>query len=130
MRHLITQDFTEKRLTSIKRRNFHGGKEWKDFGCGKITLFAYMKSRDPDTDLNAVMNRLILYNRDRNRIENEFVTTVVTISKVSGKSVTSLLRSFSLLKLPEEIQTAVKEGTINVSQGYIFAANLDSPALM
>jgi hypothetical protein len=34
------------------------------------------------------------------------------------------------LKLPGEILTAVKEGKITVSQGYIFAANLDNPGLM
>ena len=39
-------------------------------------------------------------------------------------------RCFSLLKLPEEIQNALREGAIGVSQGYIFAANLDHPYLM
>jgi hypothetical protein len=39
-----------------------------------------------------------------------------------------MFRSCSLLRLPGEIQTAVKEGSITVSQGYIFAANLDSRA--
>jgi len=34
------------------------------------------------------------------------------------------------LNLPEEIQNAVREGAIGVSQGYIFAANLDHPNLM
>jgi ParB-like chromosome segregation protein Spo0J len=93
-------------------------------------LYAYMKSRHPGMDLDAVMNGLISYNRDQNRVENDFATTVVAINKLSGKSVTSLHRAFTLLKLPGEIQTAVKEGTITVSQGYIFAANLDSPGLM
>jgi len=34
------------------------------------------------------------------------------------------------LKLPEEIQNALREGLIGVSQGYIFAANLDNSLLM
>jgi hypothetical protein len=37
-------------------------------------------------DLDAIMNRLIDYNRDPGRIENEFVATVVTTSQLSGKS--------------------------------------------
>jgi hypothetical protein len=36
----------------------------------------------------------------------------------------------SLLKLPEEIQNTLREGKLGVSQGYIFAANLDHPCLM
>ena len=36
----------------------------------------------------------------------------------------------SLLKLPPEIQDSVRKGTIGVSQGYIFAANLENPGLM
>jgi len=55
---------------------------------------------------------------------------VVAIAKISRKSTTSIHRAFTLLKLPGEIQTAVKEGLITVSQGYIFAANLDNPGLM
>ena len=39
-------------------------------------------------------------------------------------------RICSLLNLPEEIQNALREGVIGVSQGYIFAANLDHPLLM
>jgi hypothetical protein len=34
------------------------------------------------------------------------------------------------LKLPKEIQEAVRKGLIGISQGYIFAANLDNPGLM
>jgi len=39
-------------------------------------------------------------------------------------------RICSLLNLPEEIQNALREGVIGVSQRYIFAANLDHPNLM
>jgi len=34
------------------------------------------------------------------------------------------------LNLPEVLQSALREGLIGVSQGYIFAANLDHPLLM
>jgi ParB-like chromosome segregation protein Spo0J len=92
-------------------------------------LFVYIKNRHPNMDLDAVINGLILYNRDQSRVENEFVTTVITTAQLSGKSVITLNRAFTLLKLPGEILTAVKEGQITVSQGYIFAANLDNPGL-
>jgi hypothetical protein len=71
-------------------------------------------------NLDAVINGLIFYNRDQSRIENEFVTTVVTTSQLSGKSAASLNRAFTLLKLPGEILTAVKEGQFTVSQGETF----------
>ena len=93
-------------------------------------LFAFMKERHSGTDLDGMMNILLLYNRDQNRVENDFVPTVGTITKISGKSINSLHRCFSLLKLPDVIKTAAKEGKIGVSQGYIFAANLDNPGLM
>jgi len=31
----------------------------------------------------------------------------------------------SLLKLPDEIQSAIRAGNLPVSQGYLFAANID-----
>ena len=73
---------------------------------------------------------MILLQREPERINAEIVATVATIQKITGKSLSSLRRSCSLLKLPEEIQNALREGLIGVSQGYIFAANLDHPLLM
>jgi hypothetical protein len=35
-----------------------------------------------------------------------------------------------LLRLPEEIQQAIREGKIGLSQGYLFAENINHPALM
>jgi ParB-like chromosome segregation protein Spo0J len=92
-------------------------------------LFAYMKNRHPNMELDAIMNWLIDYNRDPGRLESGFTTTVVVTAQLSGKSATSLHRALTLLKLPGDILTAVKEGQITVSQGYIFAANLDNPGL-
>ena len=73
---------------------------------------------------------MILLEREPDRVKKEVVVTVNTIQKISGKSLSSLKGSCSLLKLPEEIQNAVREGMIGVSQGYIFAANIDHPYLM
>jgi hypothetical protein len=73
---------------------------------------------------------MILLGREPERVKIEVVGTVTTIHKITGKSITSLRITFSLLKLPKEIQNAVREGMIGVSQGYIFAANIGHPYLM
>ena len=73
------------------------------------------------------MSDLIKYNRKPDTLQEEMVTTVVTISEISGKSITTLYNGLSLLKLPPEIQAEIRAGTLPVSQGYLFAANLDCP---
>ena len=80
-----------------------------------------MKEKHPALEIDGMMNALLLYNHDQTRLQSDLVTTVVKIAKVAGKSITSLHRGFSLLKLPEEIKSAVKDGTIGVSQGYILS---------
>jgi len=93
-------------------------------------LLSYFRARHPDTDLDFAMNALITMDRDPARVDQEAAATVAAIQKISGKSGTSMKRCFSLLKLPEEIQNALREEKLGVSQGYIFAANLDHPHLM
>ena len=92
----------------------------------------YIKDRHGDEafDIDGIINTIILLEREPERVNNEIVVTVTTIQKIAGKSLSSLRRSCSLLKLPEEIQNALREGLIGVSQGYIFAANLDHSLLM
>jgi len=48
--------------------------------------------------------------------EKEFTDTVSVIVKIPGKSLRSLERICSPLNLPEEIQNALREGAIGVSQ--------------
>ena len=67
---------------------------------------------------------------DQSRVKSEHVPTVGTLMTLSGKSTTSIIRILTLLKLPEDIKSAVKQGALPLSQGYIFAANLDNPGLM
>lgn len=93
-------------------------------------LLSYFQARHQDTDLDFAMNAFITMDRDPARLDQEAAATVAAIQKISGKSNTSMKRRFSLLKLPEEIQNALREGALGVSQGYIFAANLDHPYLM
>jgi ParB family chromosome partitioning protein len=92
----------------------------------------YIKARHGDEafDIDGIINTMISSEREPDRVKKEVADTVSAIQKVTGKSLRSLERSCSLLNLPEEIQNALREGLIGVSQGYIFAANLDHPLLL
>ena len=95
-----------------------------------VVGFIKVRHGDEAFDIDGIINTLILLQREPERINAEIVATVATIQKITTKSLTSLRRSCSLLQLPEEIQNALREAVIGVSQGYIFAANLDHPLLM
>jgi ParB family transcriptional regulator, chromosome partitioning protein len=94
---------------------------------------AYLKyagAKIDGMDLDRLLNLILLYQREPQRVEEASVAIIATIENISGKSTTSVRNYLSLLKLPEAIQTAVREGKIGLTQGYIFAANVDHPALM
>ncbi len=95
-------------------------------------IMAYLQARMPGRtyEVDGVLNDLVSYNRGSQYCSEGFSTTVVEIARIAGKSITSLHRSLSLLKLPDAVRIAVYEGTLPVSQGYLFAANLDCPDLM
>jgi len=60
--------------------------------------------------------------------EKEVADTVSAIMNISGKSLRSLERICSLLNLPEEIQNALREGAIDVSQ--VLSATVTPAALL
>ncbi|MCX5808489.1 MAG: ParB/RepB/Spo0J family partition protein, partial [Proteobacteria bacterium] len=95
-------------------------------------ILAFIQAKLPDKgyDVNGLMNELILYKRRPDDLSDQFVPTVGTIIEITGKSITTLYNGISLLKLSPEIQEAISAGTLQVSQGYLFAANLDCPDLM
>jgi ParB-like chromosome segregation protein Spo0J len=97
-----------------------------------LAVVEYFQSRHGEKgfDVNGIIDTLINLERDPNRVKEEIAGTVTAILNISGKSITSLRRTCSLLRLPTEIQNALREGRIGVSQGYIFAANLGHPRLM
>ncbi|MCX5811547.1 MAG: hypothetical protein NT178_03260 [Proteobacteria bacterium] len=85
------------------------------------------------------MSDLIKYNRKSDTLSEAVVSTVDTAMQISGKAYPTLFRTISLLKLAPEIQAAIvpplsglnrTAGNLPVSQGYLFAANLDCPDLM
>jgi hypothetical protein len=69
------------------------------------------------------------YDRDPNRVESEFAASLAANSKITCKSIRSMINYFSLPTLPKRFQAALKEGRIGLSQGCLFAANLDNPKL-
>ena len=73
------------------------------------------------------MNELMNYDRRPEDLSKEIADTLSAIAEISGKSTRTVLRTISLLKLSDEIQTAIRQGNLPVSQGYLFAANLDCP---
>ncbi len=95
-------------------------------------ILAYIQAKLPDKnyDVDGVMSDLVMYNRRPEDLPEPFASTVDAIMQIAGKAYTSLFRTLSLLKNPDEIQAAIQQGTLQVSQGYLFAANLDCPNLM
>ncbi|MCX5815897.1 MAG: ParB/RepB/Spo0J family partition protein [Proteobacteria bacterium] len=95
-------------------------------------ILAFVQAKHPDKgyDVNGLMNELILYKRRPDDLSDKIAPTVGAIIEITGKSINTLFNGLSLLKLSPEIQAAVSDGTLPVSQGYLFAANLDCPDLM
>jgi ParB family transcriptional regulator, chromosome partitioning protein len=95
-------------------------------------ILTYIQAKHPDKgfEVDGVMSVLVMYNRRPEDLPEEIATTFVAISKIAAKSMSTLFNIISLLKLSPEIQAAITAGNLPVSQGYLFAANLDCPDLM
>ena len=92
-------------------------------------ILAYIQAKHPGNvyNLDGVMSDLVRYTRKPETLSEEIVNTVLTISDIVGKSIMTVHRTISLLKLVPKIQDAISAGNLPVSQGYLFAANLGSP---
>jgi ParB-like chromosome segregation protein Spo0J len=97
-----------------------------------LAVVGYFQSRHGQKgfDVNGIIDVMILLEMAPDRVKKEVVDTVYTLAKISGKSLRSLERLCSILRLPTEIQNALREGRLGVSQGYLFAANLGHPNLL
>ncbi len=95
-------------------------------------ILAYIQAKHPDKnyDVDGVISVLVSYNRRPEDLPEEIANTLLAIAKISAKSIQSLYRAISLLKLPPEIQVEIRSGNLPVSQGYLFAANLECPDRM
>jgi len=92
-------------------------------------ILAFIQAKHPDKgyDVDGVMSDLVKYEMKPESLSEEIVDTLSTTAEISGKSTRTILRTISLLKLPPEIQAEIRTGNLPVSQGYLFAANLDCP---
>ena len=92
-------------------------------------ILAFIQAKHPDKgyDVGGVMSELINYKLRPDDPSNQFTPTVGVIIEITGKSITTLYNGLSLLNLPDEIQAAIRAGNLPVSQGYLFAANLECP---
>ncbi|MCX5817534.1 MAG: ParB/RepB/Spo0J family partition protein, partial [Proteobacteria bacterium] len=92
-------------------------------------ILAYIQAKHPDKnyDVDGVMSDLVGYTRRPESLPDEIANTVLAISEIVGKSIMTLHRTIALLKLSPEIQAEIRSGNLPVSQGYLFAANLDCP---
>ncbi|MEI6153143.1 MAG: hypothetical protein WCQ90_03555 [Deltaproteobacteria bacterium] len=90
---------------------------------------AFIQARHPDKgyDVDNVINEIMNYNLKPENVSEAMTETVSVIAQIAGKSTRTMLNVISLLKLPPEIQTAIRAGNLPVSQGYLFAANLECP---
>ena len=95
-------------------------------------ILSYIQAKHPDKnyDVDGVMNELVVYERRPGDQLEEIRETVSRISEIAGKSIKTLYNGLSLLKTPDEMQAAIRQGNLPVSQGYLFAANLECPDLM
>ncbi|MCX5807556.1 MAG: ParB/RepB/Spo0J family partition protein [Proteobacteria bacterium] len=95
-------------------------------------ILAYIQAKFPDKnyDVDGVMNDLVSVMRSSDYITEGFSANVAEILEISGKSTKTLFNGLSLLKLSPEIQAEIRSGNLPVSQGYLFAANLECPDLM
>ena len=92
--------------------------------------FAFLRGSQTGMEPDGIINTIMNYSRDPERVKSEFTAQLAVIVKYSGKSITFIRRILSLLRLPGEIQQAIREGKIGLSQGYLFAENINHPALM
>lgn len=86
----------------------------------------YFMARHPEMKLEDIISLFITYERHPERREDKFAGTVPAIINLSGgKSTSTIKNRLCLLRLPEKIQEAIRNKTISVSLGDIFAGHHD-----
>ena len=78
-------------------------------------------------ELQKVISTIITHRNDPSKLKKEDTEIISDLEKISIKSMKSVENQLSLLRLPLEAQERVKTGKLNITKGYIFAANIDHP---
>jgi ParB family transcriptional regulator, chromosome partitioning protein len=99
-----------------------------DLAHGVMKYLKVKKVIEKDDDVEGAMGILTRYKLRPETLGNDVVPIIGTILQITGKSITTLVNALSILKLGNEIQEAIKAGTILPTLGYVLAANMDSPA--
>jgi ParB family chromosome partitioning protein len=95
-------------------------------------ILSYIQAKHPEKGYNVdtLMAELVNVMRTPAYAPEGVSETVSETAKIAGKSIKTLFNGISLLKLPDEIRAAIRAGNLPVSQGYLFAANLECPDRM
>lgn len=91
---------------------------------------AYFQALQEGITLEEIIDLLITFERDPERLNDVSAENVSAIADYTGKTPRSIISGLTLLNLPEEIQNGLKTEVVSPSIGYVFAANLDCPHLM
>ncbi len=99
-----------------------------DLARGVMKYLAVKKVVSKDADVEGALKVLANYDRRPEDLSTGVAEIISAISRITGKSTRTLFNALSTLKLGNEIQGAIKAGTILPTLGYVLAANMDSPA--
>ena len=86
---------------------------------------AFFQAQQEEIELDEIIDLLITYERDPERLDRTFAEMISAIGSYTGKSYRSISNGLTLLRLSEQIQADLKKGTVSPTIGYVFAANLD-----
>jgi len=109
-------------IENIHRENLNPIEEANAF-----VRFYRVATGNVSIDTQEIINNIITHNRNPSMLKNENSATVAALEKISMKSIRTVEYQLSLLRLPLEVQERIKTGKLNVTKGYIFAANIDHP---
>ena len=77
--------------------------------------FAFFRGNQTGMEPDGIINTIMNYSRDPERVKSEFTAQLAVIGEYSGKSISFIRNGLFLLRFPGEIQQAIREGKIGLS---------------
>ena len=109
-------------IENIQRENLNPIEE-----ANAYVRYYRVATGDMSAEPQKVISTIITHGKEPSRLKKEDAEIISALEKISIKSIKSVENQLSLLRLPLEAQERVKTGKLNVTKGYIFAANIDHP---